>query len=142
MVERDELMPLVQDVDSRVREATHKAFEQLIGQVGRSLARHLRSLMGPWLVAQSDSYAPAASAAVAAFNAAFSVAKQREAVAFCRLEVIAVSTFVLSSFVHSSVSSLVKCSISIYTLSHIGCDTHTFKTGQLGSKLLGLSQFP
>ena len=74
-----------------MREATHKAFEQLVCQVGRSLARHLRSLMGPWLVAQCDNYAPAASAAVAAFNAAFSSAKQNEAIAFCRVEVIAVS---------------------------------------------------
>jgi len=75
-----------------VREATHKAFEQLINQVGRSLARHLRSLMGPWLVAQCDCFAPAASAAVSAFNSAFSLAKQREAIAFCRVEVMAVSS--------------------------------------------------
>lgn len=73
-----------------MREATHKAFEQLVNQVGRSLARHLRSLMGPWVVAQSDCYSPAASAAVSAFNAAFSSEKQREAIAFCRMEVMAV----------------------------------------------------
>lgn len=75
-----------------MREATHKAFEQLVLQVGRSLARHLRSVMGPWLLAQCDSYAPAASAAAAAFNSAFSPAKQSEAVAFCRVEVMAVSS--------------------------------------------------
>ena len=74
-----------------MREATHKAFEQLIMQVGRSLARHLRAVMGPWLVGQNDSYAPAASAAVSAYNAAFSSAKQTEAIAFCRTEVMAVS---------------------------------------------------
>jgi len=74
-----------------VREATHKAFEQLVNQVGRSLARHLRSLMGPWLVAQCDSYTLAASAAVSAFSSAFSPDKQREAIAFCRVEVLAVS---------------------------------------------------
>jgi len=74
-----------------VREVTHKAFEHLLVRVGRSLAHHLRSVMGPWLVAQCDSYAPAASAAASAFNAAFSPAKQKEAVAFCRLEVIVVS---------------------------------------------------
>jgi len=86
-----DMLTCVQDLDSRVREATHKAFEQLVIQVGRSLARHLRSLMGAWLVAQCDSYLPAASAAVAAFNAAFSSEKQREAIAFCRVEVMAVS---------------------------------------------------
>jgi len=82
-------------LDSRVREATNKAFEQLVVQVGRSLARHLRSVMGPWLVAQCDSYAPAASAAVAAFNSAFSLAKQSEAIVFCRVEVITVSYIVV-----------------------------------------------
>jgi len=71
---------------------TQKAFEQLVIQVGRSLACHLRSIMGLWLVAQCDSYAPAASAAVAAFNSAFSLAKQSEAIAFCRVEVMMVSS--------------------------------------------------
>jgi len=74
-----------------VREATHKAFGQLVNRVGRGLAHHLRSLMGQWLVAQCDSYAPAASAAVAAFESAFSPVKQREAIAFCRVEVMDVS---------------------------------------------------
>jgi len=81
-----------EDVDSRVREATNKAFEQLVARVGRSLARHLRSLMGPWLVAQCDSYSPAASAAVASFQSAFSPAKQTEAIAFCRVDVMTVSS--------------------------------------------------
>jgi E3 ubiquitin-protein ligase listerin len=74
-----------------VREATHQAFEQLVLRVRRSLAPHLRSLMGPWLVAQCDQYAPASSAASAAFKSAFSTAKQSEAIVFCRMEVIAVN---------------------------------------------------
>ena len=81
----------LQDQDNRVREATHQAFEQLIQRVRRSMAPHLRGIMGPWLVAQCDSYAPAASAACSAFKAAFSPTKQSEAIVFCRNEVLAVS---------------------------------------------------
>ncbi len=47
--------------------------------------------MGPWLVAQSDSYAPAASAAQNAFASAFPQAKQTEALVFCKEDIIAVS---------------------------------------------------
>ena len=91
----ERLMLFTEDLDSRVREVTNKAFEQLVVQVGRSLARHLRLVMGPWLVAQCDSYAPSATAATAAFNSAFSPAKQSEAIAFCRVEVITVSSSLL-----------------------------------------------
>ncbi len=57
----------------------------------RNLAPHLKGLMGPWLVAQSDSYAPAASAAQNAFASAFPQAKQTEALVFCKEDIIAVS---------------------------------------------------
>ncbi len=74
-----------------MREATYQAFEQLVVRVRRSLAPHLRGLMGSWLVAQCDCYAPAASAARSAFNAAFVPSKQAEAVAFCRVDILLVS---------------------------------------------------
>lgn len=74
-----------------MREATQQAFEQLVLRVRRNLAPHLKGLMGSWLVAQCDAYAPAASAATAAFQAAFPPTKQTEAVFFCRQEVISVS---------------------------------------------------
>ncbi|XP_074644451.1 E3 ubiquitin-protein ligase listerin-like [Tubulanus polymorphus] len=76
------------DNDRRVREATQLAFEQLILRVKRNLAPQLKPLMGCWLLAQCDAHAPAASAAVAAFDAAFPPNKQSEAVIFCKNEVL------------------------------------------------------
>ncbi|CAN2387615.1 Listerin E3 ubiquitin protein ligase 1 [Pristimantis euphronides] len=76
------------DHDRRVREATQQAFEQLILKVKKYLAPHLKNLMGFWLIAQCDTYSPAASSARAAFEAAFPPHKQREALAFCKDEVL------------------------------------------------------
>uniref|UniRef100_A0A8C9VFP1 E3 ubiquitin-protein ligase listerin n=1 Tax=Scleropages formosus TaxID=113540 RepID=A0A8C9VFP1_SCLFO len=76
------------DHDRRVREATQQAFEQLILKVKRSLAPYLKSIMGHWLIAQCDTYPPAASAATVAFQAAFPLNKQAEALGFCKEEVL------------------------------------------------------
>ncbi|XP_075053231.1 E3 ubiquitin-protein ligase listerin [Mixophyes fleayi] len=76
------------DHDRRVREATQQAFEQLILKVKKYLAPHLKSLMGFWLIAQCDTYSPAASAARVAFEAAFPPHKQPEALAFCKDEIV------------------------------------------------------
>ncbi|XP_063812460.1 E3 ubiquitin-protein ligase listerin [Pseudophryne corroboree] len=76
------------DHDRRVREATQQAFEQLILKVKKHLAPHLKSLMGFWLIAQCDTYSPAASAARAAFEAAFPPHKQAEALVFCKDEIL------------------------------------------------------
>ncbi|XP_068126697.1 E3 ubiquitin-protein ligase listerin isoform X2 [Hyperolius riggenbachi] len=76
------------DLDRRVREATQQAFEQLVLKVKKYLAPHLKSLMGFWLLAQCDTYSPAASAARAAFEAAFPPHKQSEALAFCKDEIL------------------------------------------------------
>ncbi|CAH2219322.1 E3 ubiquitin- ligase listerin [Pelobates cultripes] len=76
------------DHDRRVREATQQAFEQLILKVKKYLAPHLKSLMGYWLLAQCDTYSPAASAAKVAFEAAFPPHKQPEALAFCKEEIL------------------------------------------------------
>lgn len=77
-----------QDHDRRVREATQQAFEQLVLKVKRNLAPYLKSIMGHWLISQCDTYPPAASAASVAFNAAFPLNKQPEAVSFCKDEVL------------------------------------------------------
>ncbi|XP_068931164.1 E3 ubiquitin-protein ligase listerin isoform X1 [Petaurus breviceps papuanus] len=76
------------DYDRRVREATQIAFEKLILKVKKHLAPHLKSLMGYWLIAQCDTYAPAAIAAKIAFEAAFPRSKQSEALVFCKDEII------------------------------------------------------
>ncbi|XP_054433691.1 E3 ubiquitin-protein ligase listerin [Pteronotus mesoamericanus] len=78
------------DHDRRVREATQQAFEKLILKVKKHLAPYLKSVMGYWLLAQCDTYAPAASAAKDAFAAAFPPSKQPEAVAFCKEEIASV----------------------------------------------------
>lgn len=77
-----------QDYDRRIREATHQAFEQLVLKVRRSLAPFLKSLMGHWILSQCDTYTPAASAACQAFQAAFTPAKQPEALSFCKDEIL------------------------------------------------------
>ncbi|XP_041948451.1 E3 ubiquitin-protein ligase listerin [Alosa sapidissima] len=78
------------DHDRRVREATQQAFEQLILKVKRNLAPYLKSIMGHWLIAQCDTYTPASSAASVAFQAAFPLNKQPEALSFCKDEVLSV----------------------------------------------------
>ncbi|XP_010606876.1 E3 ubiquitin-protein ligase listerin [Fukomys damarensis] len=78
------------DHDRRVREATQQAFEKLILKVKKHLAPYLRSLMGYWLMAQCDTYTPAACAAKDAFEAAFPPSKQPEAIAFCKDEITSV----------------------------------------------------
>ena len=74
-----------------MREASHCTFQEIITQVGRDLAPYLKQLLGPWLVAQCDPYAPAATAAKQAFNSAFPPAKQTNALVFCKQVIIAVS---------------------------------------------------
>ncbi|XP_076876676.1 E3 ubiquitin-protein ligase listerin [Brachyhypopomus gauderio] len=76
------------DHDRRVREAAQQAFEQLIVKVKRSLAPYLKGIMAHWLLAQCDTHSPAASAAHAAFQAAFPPSKQPEALSFCKDEVL------------------------------------------------------
>uniref|UniRef100_A0ACB8FHJ2 Listerin E3 ubiquitin protein ligase 1 n=1 Tax=Sphaerodactylus townsendi TaxID=933632 RepID=A0ACB8FHJ2_9SAUR len=76
------------DHDRRVREATQQAFEHLILKVKKNLAPHLKNLMGHWLIAQCDTYSPAASAATAAFEKAFPPSKQPEALVFCKDEIL------------------------------------------------------
>ncbi|XP_060689478.1 E3 ubiquitin-protein ligase listerin isoform X2 [Hemiscyllium ocellatum] len=76
------------DHDRRVREAVQQAFEILVLQVKRNLAPYLKSIMGHWLIAQCDTYNPAASAAKVAFQVAFPLNKQPEAVAFCKEEIM------------------------------------------------------
>ncbi|XP_049641695.1 E3 ubiquitin-protein ligase listerin [Suncus etruscus] len=78
------------DPDRRVREATQQAFEKLILKVKKQLAPYLKSVMGYWLMAQCDTYSPAASAAREAFEAAFPPSKQSEAIAFCKDEIASI----------------------------------------------------
>ena len=82
---------MLQDTDRRVREASHCTFQEIVTRVGRDLAPYLKQVLGAWLVAQCDPYAPAATAAQQAFSAAFPPAKQISAMLYCKDVVIAVS---------------------------------------------------
>lgn len=112
-------MCVCQDHDRRVREATQQAFEQLVLKVRRSLAPFLKSLMGHWMLAQCDTYTPAASAACQVFHAAFPPGKQPEALSFCREEILNVSKSggteednicIHSSYNHETPGKARKCS--------------------------------
>lgn len=59
---------LVTDTDHKVREAVHLAHYEVVIKAKRNLAPHLKILIGPWFTAQYDTYPPAASAAVSAFE--------------------------------------------------------------------------
>lgn len=59
---------LVTDTDHKVREAAHLAHYEIVVKAKRNLAPHLKTLIGAWFTAQYDTYPPAASAAVLAFE--------------------------------------------------------------------------
>lgn len=65
-----------------MREASHKALKACAMAVKSSLAPHLRSIVGCWVSGIEDPYRPSASAALAAFNAAFSGTKRGEMLEF------------------------------------------------------------
>ncbi|BFZ24762.1 hypothetical protein BsWGS_27801 [Bradybaena similaris] len=75
------------DVDHKVRELSHKALASLASRAGKTLAPHLRSMMGLWMVGMCDTYPTVASASNTAFTSTFSAAKQTEAVRFCKTEI-------------------------------------------------------
>ena len=58
--------------------------------MGRDLAPQLKAVIGPWLSAQNDLYAPAASAAESAFAVAFPAEKQASVLMFCKQEILQV----------------------------------------------------
>ncbi|KAK9814763.1 hypothetical protein WJX72_011133 [[Myrmecia] bisecta] len=80
---------LVLDNDRAVRLEASAVLGRLAGRVSRALAPFLKTLAGPWWLAQFDPHADAAAAARAAFQQAFAGPKQREALLFCHAEVVA-----------------------------------------------------
>ena len=82
---------LAVDTDHRVRELTHIALKHIVAAVGKNLAPHLKSISGTWFIGQSDSHAPAADAALAAWQGAFQdPAKSASAKEFCGDEIFSV----------------------------------------------------
>ena len=83
---------LATDTDRRVRELAHTALAAIVRPVGKSLALHLKAMVGPWFLGMADPHTQAAAAATAAWQAAFPAAKQAGAVTFCQAEILAAVT--------------------------------------------------
>ena len=94
-----------------MREHAQIAFEQLITQCHRDIAPHLKSLMPHWLMAQNDTYALVASSAKKALYTAFNDDKHKEAMAFCRTEVMQV---ILVSHLYCSINYLLLAFLYIF----------------------------
>ncbi|GMG98174.1 hypothetical protein Nepgr_000014 [Nepenthes gracilis] len=79
---------LLMDYNREVRRATHDTMTNLVTAVGRGLALHLKSLMGPWWVSQFDSVSEVSEAAKQSFQAAFPTQERRiDALMFCTAEI-------------------------------------------------------
>uniref|UniRef100_A0A1D1ZG63 E3 ubiquitin-protein ligase listerin n=2 Tax=Anthurium amnicola TaxID=1678845 RepID=A0A1D1ZG63_9ARAE len=83
-----EYKKLLYDYSREVRRATHEAMANLVATVGRGLAPHLKSLMGPWWFSQFDPISEISQAARRSLEAAFSSQEKRfDALVLCRSEI-------------------------------------------------------
>ncbi|XP_050138704.1 E3 ubiquitin-protein ligase listerin [Malus sylvestris] len=83
-----EYKKLVVDYNRDVRRATHDTMNNLVTAVGRDLAPHLKSLMGPWWFSQFDRLSEVAQAAKRSLQAAFPAQEKRlDALILCTAEV-------------------------------------------------------
>lgn len=79
---------LLLDYSREVRRATHEMMTSLVITVGRDLAPHLKSLMGPWWFSQFDSNSEVSQAAKRSLQAAFPAQEKRlDALLICATEV-------------------------------------------------------
>ncbi|KAL5580602.1 hypothetical protein UlMin_013044 [Ulmus minor] len=80
---------LLVDYNRDVRRATHDTMTSLVIAVGRDLAPHLKSLMGPWWFSQFDPVSEVSQAAKRSFQAAFPAQEKRlDALALCTSEIL------------------------------------------------------
>mgnify|MGYP001807109634 CR=1 FL=1 len=85
---------LVLDASRAVRSEAAATLAAFLTAAGKATAPHLRSLMGPWWLAQHDPHADAAAQSRAAFSAAFPSSgsgsrRQLEVLLHCRLQLAA-----------------------------------------------------
>ncbi|XP_077233049.1 HEAT/U-box domain-containing protein [Tasmannia lanceolata] len=79
---------LLLDYNREVRRATHEAMTNLVSSVGRGLALHLKSLMGPWWFSQFDPISEVSQAARLSLQAAFPAPeRRRDALILCVSEI-------------------------------------------------------
>ena len=74
----------------------------LVKKAGRNVAPYLKTMMGPWLLNQCDTYPTVASSAQLAFSNSFSPHKQKDAWSFCKDNIIEVSSTALDQLIFSS----------------------------------------
>ncbi|KAK7300853.1 hypothetical protein RJT34_11704 [Clitoria ternatea] len=83
-----EYKKLLLDYNREVRRATHDTMTALVTSVGRDLAPHLKTLMGPWWFAQFDPVSEVAQAAKRSLQAAFPAQEKRlDALILCTTEI-------------------------------------------------------
>ncbi|EEF44675.1 conserved hypothetical protein [Ricinus communis] len=83
-----EYKKLLLDYNREVRRATHETMNSLVVAVGRDLAPHLKSLMGPWWFSQFDPVSEVSLAAKCSLQAAFPAQEKRlDALILCTTEV-------------------------------------------------------
>ncbi|KAK8683673.1 hypothetical protein V6N13_039726 [Hibiscus sabdariffa] len=83
-----EYKKLLLDYNREVRRATHETMTNLVTAVGRDLAPHLKSLMGPWWFSQFDPSSEVSQAAKHSLQAAFPAQDKRlDALILCTNEV-------------------------------------------------------
>ncbi|KAK7372192.1 hypothetical protein VNO80_05564 [Phaseolus coccineus] len=79
---------LLLDYNREVRRATHDTMTALVTSVGRDLALHLKTLMGPWWFAQFDPVSEVSLAAKRSFQAAFPAQEKRlDALVLCTTQI-------------------------------------------------------
>ncbi|KAK6234537.1 hypothetical protein SCA6_009874 [Theobroma cacao] len=83
-----EYKKLLLDFNREVRRATHETTTILVTSVGRDLAPHLKSLMGPWWFSQFDPSSEVSQAAKRSLQAAFPAQEKRlDALILCTTEI-------------------------------------------------------
>ncbi|XP_028768908.1 E3 ubiquitin-protein ligase listerin [Neltuma alba] len=80
---------LLLDYSREVRRATHEAMTNIVTLIGRDLALHLKTLIGPWWFSQFDSVPEVSQAAKRSFQAAFPAQEKRlDALVLCTKEIL------------------------------------------------------
>ncbi|CAF1768030.1 unnamed protein product [Brassica napus] len=85
-----EYKKLILDYNRDVRRATHEVMANVVAGVGRDLAPHLKSIMGPWWFSQFDLASEVSQAAKSSLQAAFPAQEKRlDALNLCSAEIFA-----------------------------------------------------
>ncbi|XP_048324435.2 E3 ubiquitin-protein ligase listerin [Ziziphus jujuba] len=80
---------LLVDYNREVRRATHDTMANLVIVVGRDIAPHLKSLMGPWWFSQFDPVSEVSQAAKRSLQTAFPAQEKRlDALVLCTTEIL------------------------------------------------------